>query len=54
MDKLYRYYKTKLLVPKRGLSALQADAEIISVKFLDHEKTDGKLGNLSGNSVHLA
>ena len=33
---------------------LQADAEIISVKFLDHEKTDGKLGNLSGNSVHLA
>ena len=43
MDKLYRYYKTKLLVPKRKLSALQADAEITSDKFLDHEQNYGKL-----------
>ena len=33
---------------------LQADAEIASVIFLDHEKNDAKLGNLSGQSVHLA
>ena len=34
--------------------ALRADADIESVIFLDHEKNDAKLGNSSGNSVHLA
>ena len=33
---------------------LRADAEMTSVILLDHEKNDKILGNLSGNSVHLA